>query len=382
MVRCLISAVSQHIMLPCQICDWPICCPMFGLGWRSQSPLLRDSAERQADFARCDNLWHISCSCAFCRAAISAAQLWASLPSPSKTIGSHSFVENPDENCTDVKRLSDTSGATGIKQGCPWTPNWLWRAEEGERQRECRSSICWNHLQGPQMPFLFWPLWFAGIPRHGTEAIVISCMEVTVSQLSCCHRSKISFSDRKPVFSARFLVVEVPYDRMVIPSLLILVVCHWLFLRFVRLQQNFTSLIHCGNASLNSQWFLTCLSGIGPLTARNFDGRGIDPRNHCHQIPHVQSLPSYWLPSTTTVLHPRIPLLRSRTGRHTSVLKSKASFHKYLLSRPSGRFRMEMLTEKVMHECVKKLLGNHEYSEEEEIESSASSFATIGSILL
>jgi len=42
---------------------------------------------------------------------------------------------------------------------------------------------------------------------------------------------------------------------------------------------------------------------------------------------------------------------------------------------------MEMLTEKVMHECVKKLLGNHEYPEEEEIESSANSFATIGSIL-
>jgi len=31
-----------------------------------------------------------------------------SAPSPSMVIGSHSFVENPDENCTDVKHLSDT----------------------------------------------------------------------------------------------------------------------------------------------------------------------------------------------------------------------------------------------------------------------------------
>jgi len=65
-------------------------------------------------------------------------------------------------------------------------------------------------------------------------------------------------------------------------------------------------------------------------------------------------------PRPATGYHQRLPsftpLLPSRTGRHTSVLKSKMSFHKYLLNRLSGRFRMEMLTEKVMHECVKKLL--------------------------
>ncbi|PPQ63016.1 hypothetical protein CVT24_005962 [Panaeolus cyanescens] len=44
-------------------------------------------------------------------------------------------------------------------------------------------------------------------------------------------------------------------------------------------------------------------------------------------------------------------------------------------------FKLQMLTERIMHECVKKLLGNVENPEEEEIESLCKLLATVGSIL-
>jgi hypothetical protein len=44
-------------------------------------------------------------------------------------------------------------------------------------------------------------------------------------------------------------------------------------------------------------------------------------------------------------------------------------------------FKLQMLTERVMHECVKKLLGNVEYPEEEEIESLCQLLETIGQLL-
>jgi translation initiation factor 4G len=40
-----------------------------------------------------------------------------------------------------------------------------------------------------------------------------------------------------------------------------------------------------------------------------------------------------------------------------------------------------MLTERIMHECVKKLLGNVENPEEEEIESLCKLLTTVGAIL-
>ena len=46
-------------------------------------------------------------------------------------------------------------------------------------------------------------------------------------------------------------------------------------------------------------------------------------------------------------------------------------------------FKLQMLTERIMHECVKKLLGNvdHDYPEEEGIESLCKLLATVGSML-
>jgi translation initiation factor 4G len=44
-------------------------------------------------------------------------------------------------------------------------------------------------------------------------------------------------------------------------------------------------------------------------------------------------------------------------------------------------FKMQMLTERIMHECVKKLLGNVENPEEEEIESLCKLLTTVGHIL-
>ncbi|KAH6880929.1 armadillo-type protein [Coprinopsis sp. MPI-PUGE-AT-0042] len=44
-------------------------------------------------------------------------------------------------------------------------------------------------------------------------------------------------------------------------------------------------------------------------------------------------------------------------------------------------FRLQMLTERIMHECVKKLLGNVENPEEEEIESLCKLLTTIGHLL-
>ena len=44
-------------------------------------------------------------------------------------------------------------------------------------------------------------------------------------------------------------------------------------------------------------------------------------------------------------------------------------------------FKLQMLTERIMHECVKKLLGNVDNPEEEEIESLCKLLATVGSML-
>ncbi|KAI0795099.1 hypothetical protein C8Q75DRAFT_748900 [Abortiporus biennis] len=44
-------------------------------------------------------------------------------------------------------------------------------------------------------------------------------------------------------------------------------------------------------------------------------------------------------------------------------------------------FKLQMLTERIMHECVKKLLGNVENPEEEEIESLCKLLATVGQLL-
>ena len=44
-------------------------------------------------------------------------------------------------------------------------------------------------------------------------------------------------------------------------------------------------------------------------------------------------------------------------------------------------FKLQMLTERIMHECVKKLLGNVENPEEEEIESLCKLLTTVGGIL-
>jgi len=44
-------------------------------------------------------------------------------------------------------------------------------------------------------------------------------------------------------------------------------------------------------------------------------------------------------------------------------------------------FKLQMLTERIMHECVKKLLGNVDNPEEEEIESLCKLLTTVGSIL-
>ncbi|KAJ7647733.1 hypothetical protein FB45DRAFT_1052162 [Roridomyces roridus] len=44
-------------------------------------------------------------------------------------------------------------------------------------------------------------------------------------------------------------------------------------------------------------------------------------------------------------------------------------------------FKLQMLTERIMHECVKKLLGNVENPEEEEIESLCKLISTVGSLL-
>ena len=44
-------------------------------------------------------------------------------------------------------------------------------------------------------------------------------------------------------------------------------------------------------------------------------------------------------------------------------------------------FKLQMLTERIMHECIKKLLGNVENPEEEEIESLCKLLTTVGSML-
>ncbi|KAJ3724120.1 armadillo-type protein, partial [Lentinula guzmanii] len=44
-------------------------------------------------------------------------------------------------------------------------------------------------------------------------------------------------------------------------------------------------------------------------------------------------------------------------------------------------FKLQMLTERIMHECVKKLLGNVENPEEEEIESLCKLLTTVGQML-
>ena len=44
-------------------------------------------------------------------------------------------------------------------------------------------------------------------------------------------------------------------------------------------------------------------------------------------------------------------------------------------------FKLQMLTERIMHECVKKLLGNVDNPEEEEIESLCKLLATVGNML-
>ena len=44
-------------------------------------------------------------------------------------------------------------------------------------------------------------------------------------------------------------------------------------------------------------------------------------------------------------------------------------------------FKLQMLTERIMHECVKKLLGNVDNPEEEEIESLCKLLTTVGIIL-
>lgn len=44
-------------------------------------------------------------------------------------------------------------------------------------------------------------------------------------------------------------------------------------------------------------------------------------------------------------------------------------------------FKLQMLTERIMHECVKKLLGNVENPEEEEIESLCKLLSTVGAML-
>jgi len=44
-------------------------------------------------------------------------------------------------------------------------------------------------------------------------------------------------------------------------------------------------------------------------------------------------------------------------------------------------FKLQMLTERIMHECVKKLLGNVDNPEEEEIESLCKLLSTVGGIL-
>lgn len=44
-------------------------------------------------------------------------------------------------------------------------------------------------------------------------------------------------------------------------------------------------------------------------------------------------------------------------------------------------FKLQMLTERIMHECVKKLLGNVENPEEEEIESLCKLLTTVGALL-
>jgi translation initiation factor 4G len=44
-------------------------------------------------------------------------------------------------------------------------------------------------------------------------------------------------------------------------------------------------------------------------------------------------------------------------------------------------FKLQMLTERIMHECIKKLLGNVENPEEEEIESLCKLLTTVGAIL-
>jgi len=44
-------------------------------------------------------------------------------------------------------------------------------------------------------------------------------------------------------------------------------------------------------------------------------------------------------------------------------------------------FKLQMLTERIMHECIKKLLGNVENPEEEEIENLCKLLTTVGSLL-
>jgi translation initiation factor 4G len=44
-------------------------------------------------------------------------------------------------------------------------------------------------------------------------------------------------------------------------------------------------------------------------------------------------------------------------------------------------FKLQILTERIMHECVKKLLGNVENPEEEEIESLCKLISTVGALL-
>ncbi|KAH9006257.1 armadillo-type protein [Lactarius hatsudake] len=61
---------------------------------------------------------------------------------------------------------------------------------------------------------------------------------------------------------------------------------------------------------------------------------------------------------------------------------AKAKRHGLGLIRFIGElFKLQMLTERIMHECIKKLLGNVENPEEEEIESLCKLLITVGSLL-
>ncbi|KAF9031268.1 hypothetical protein BDZ89DRAFT_1037623 [Hymenopellis radicata] len=53
----------------------------------------------------------------------------------------------------------------------------------------------------------------------------------------------------------------------------------------------------------------------------------------------------------------------------------------YAAQKATQLFKLYMLTEHIMHKCVKKLLGNIDNPEEEEIESLCTLLATVGEML-